>query len=116
MFLPEGIQALDSTYLWIALAIMLALFTGGFISFLIIRQFILWYWRINEMANNIAFIAIYYRQLGPPGAQLPRPPTPMGQPLPPALSPRVPSTLEEQVRRMRSSGTYPQQYGPKQNG
>lgn len=42
--------------------IALAVFFGVlFIIFLVIRQFILWYWRVNEMANNIAYIANYLR-------------------------------------------------------
>lgn len=43
-------------YFIVALAISIAVF-------LVLRQLVLWYWRINEMADNIAYIANHYRAL-----------------------------------------------------
>jgi TM2 domain-containing membrane protein YozV len=40
------------TYLVIAIAI-----------FLLIRQLVLWYFRVNEIADNIAYIADHYRHV-----------------------------------------------------
>lgn len=31
--------------------------------FIIIRQFMLWYWRVNEIADNLAYIADHYRRI-----------------------------------------------------
>lgn len=33
--------------------------------FLLIRQIMLWYWRVNEIADNLAVIANHYRSLQP---------------------------------------------------
>lgn len=44
----------------IGLVVILAVCIGVFLA---LRQVTLWYFRINEMADNIAVIADYYRNL-----------------------------------------------------
>lgn len=35
----------------------------AFVVFLVIRELVLWYFRLNQIANDIGYIADHYRQL-----------------------------------------------------
>lgn len=45
------------------LAYLLVVGFFAFVVFLAIRQFVLWYYRINEMADNLAYIANHFREI-----------------------------------------------------
>lgn len=49
-----------------AITVLLYWLLAGFfflVVLLILRALMLWYWRINEMADNIAYIANHYRRI-----------------------------------------------------
>lgn len=41
--------------------IVIGMFITALLVFLVIREVVLWYFRLNEIANNIAYIANHYR-------------------------------------------------------
>ena len=45
------------------LALLLTSFVIAFVLFLALRQLVLWYYRLNEIADNIAYIAEHYRRI-----------------------------------------------------
>lgn len=51
---PEYIESLG----WVLSGLVIAI-----VILLILRQLVLWYFRINQIANDIAYIANYYRVL-----------------------------------------------------
>lgn len=46
-----------------ALVTLLAGLSIIFVVFLVIREIVLWYFRINQIADNIAYIANHYRAI-----------------------------------------------------
>lgn len=55
-------MASDFAALIVGLIAFFVVFLVCVVIFTIIRQFVLWYWRINEMADNLAYIANYLRE------------------------------------------------------
>lgn len=70
--------------------------------FLAIREIVLWYWRLNDIANNLTYIADYYRRRE---GQLP------------ALQPKTPPTQPAQLAQPSQPGNpfAPQSIQPRRN-
>jgi hypothetical protein len=41
----------------------LAMIIGSVIIFLVCREIVLWYFRLNQMANSLAYLESYFRRL-----------------------------------------------------
>lgn len=80
-------MASDVATLMFGLFALFIFFVVCFMIFLVIRQFVLWYWRINEIANNIAYIADFMRGQEQVRAQARPGNSPFAPPAPKAPSP-----------------------------